>query len=128
MSADSWIYSTLVADSTLQTYVGSRIYQDLAPEGTAYPLIVFNLVDVIPDENAYADNIMDIERWDIRVIVKENSYANAKTIASQIRTLLHKASATGIVASRFIQALRLTEHDSSGIYKTISQEFEIYTQ
>lgn len=130
MSADSWIYSTLAADNTIKNAVGARIYQDLAPEGMTYPFIVFNLVDVMPEENAYADLIMDAEHWDIRVIDKGYSYTTAATIAAAIRSALHKKSSvtSSIVASRFVQSRRISEHDETGSYKTISQEFLIFKQ
>jgi hypothetical protein len=39
-AAKTWVYTTLAADSTLATLVGSRIYLDVSEEGADYPLVM----------------------------------------------------------------------------------------
>ena len=126
MDAQGWIYGKITEDATLDALLGDRVYSDLAPEGTTCPFVTLTLVDVMPSENAYADNIFDVERWDIKVVDKSNSFINARTIAERIRVLIHKKTGTGIHGARFIQKRQYSQLDS-GIYRYIVQEFEIYT-
>lgn len=127
MDAQSWIYGLITGDSSLETSLGDRVYSDVAPEGTAYPFVTLTLVDVMPAENAYADNIFDVERWDVKVVDKSNSFKTARTIAETIRGLIHKKTGTGIHGARFIQKRQYSQIDNGAVYRYIVQEFEIYT-
>ena len=127
MDALGWIYGKIVEDTTLDAALSDRVFSDLAPEGTAFPFVTLTLVDVMPSENAYADNIFDVERWDIKVVDKSNSFINARTIAEAIRGLIHKKTGTGIHGARFIQKRQFSQLDSGSVYRYIVQEFEIYT-
>jgi len=127
MDALGWIYGLITEDTTLAALVDDRVYSDLAPEGTTFPFVTMTLVDVMPSENAFADNIFDVERWDIKVVDKSNSFKNARTIAEKIRTLIHKKTGTGIHGARFIQKRQYSQNDRGVVYRYIVQEFEIYT-
>lgn len=127
MDAQGWIYTTLSTDATLEPLIGDRIFPDLAPTGTAYPLVDLTLVDVMPAENAFADNIFDVERWDVKVVDKSNSFKTARTIAETIRDLIHKQTGTNIHGARFIQKRQYSQLDNGVTYRYIVQEFEIYT-
>ena len=37
-----WIYTTLSTDTTVANLIDDRIYDGVAPQGSAYPLIIFN--------------------------------------------------------------------------------------
>ena len=127
MDAQGWIYGLITEDTTLETALGDRVYPDLAPKDAVYPFVTMTLVDVMPSENAYADNIFDVERWDVKVVDKSNSFATARTIAETIRDLIHKKTGTGIHGARFIQKRQYSQNDKGVVYRYIVQEFEIYT-
>lgn len=127
MDAQNWITGKLTGDATLSPLIGARIYPDVAPEGTIHPFVTLTLVDVMPTANAYADNVFDVERWDIKVVDKSGSFAGARTIAERIRALIHKQIGTGIHGAKFVQKRQFTQNDSGTIYRWIVQEFEIYT-
>lgn len=130
MDAQKWLFDKLSQDAELSTKIGERIFADVAPEGTEFPFVVLTLVDMTPAANAYADSIFDTERWDVKVIDKSKSFKNAREIAERIRALLHKQSAPeqGIQGAKFEMKRQFSQDEKGAIYRTIVQEFEIYTQ
>lgn len=128
LNADRWILSTLKNDATLIAALGTRIYTDVAPMDTTYPLAILSFVSMVPVENASADRVMDDEIWRIKVIGNEPSYKNLETLADKVRELLHKTSGTGVIGCVCTGSLRLSEVESGQTYKTILLEFELFTQ
>jgi hypothetical protein len=128
LNADEWITDKLSKDAVIAAAVSTRIYQDEAPAGTAYPLIVFSFVSSVPVENAFGDRVMDEEIWRVKVIEDEPTYANLEGVADQVRSILHKASGTGVVGCRFTGSYRLAESRDGRECRTVIEEFEVYTE
>ena len=128
LNADRWLVGTLKNDTTIAAAVGARVYQDQAPEETAYPLILVNYVSTLPVQNISADRVMDTELWRIRIIDQDPSYAGVESIADRVRSILHKASGTGVIGCVFAGAYRLPETSEKTQYRSIILEFELFTQ
>lgn len=128
LNADRWLVGTLKNDATITAAVGTRVYQDKAPEETAYPLILVNFVSTQPVQNISADKVMDSELWRIRIIDDDPSYNGLETIADRVRSILHKAAGTGVIGCVFAGAYRLPEISEKTNYRSIILEFELFTQ
>lgn len=128
MDAATWIFNTLTNDAAISAKVGARIYRDVAPEGTAFPFVVYQQVSKTPVYNAFYDRLMFNERWQVKAVDKGNLYSNIEPVASQIITLLHKKSAAGIFSSTLEFYISLSENDAGETYKTLLTEFRINTE
>jgi hypothetical protein len=128
-NAASWIFTKLTTDATLTALIGTRVYRDQAPEKATYPFIAISLIDVVPVKNAFADILMDGERWQIKTVDDGKSYATVNSIAARVRTLLHKTSGSGVLSSVLDAEFTQSETDDAGnMYKTIIMDFRVHTQ
>jgi hypothetical protein len=130
MSAADWLYSTLTADNTIKGLVVARVYRDNAPKSAIYPFIVIQKIDTVPVDNAYRDNIMDNERWQVKIVDKSTKYTTVYTLAAAVRSALHKKAspANGIVSCTYDFGIERTDQDPSGAYKLIFQDYRLHTQ
>lgn len=128
LNADIWITDKLKKDTTLLAAVSDRIFQDEAPSGIIFPLIIFNFVSTTQVENACADRIMDEEIWRINVITNQPTYKSIGPLADQIRAIFHKASGTGVIGCKYTGSYRLYESRDEQVCKSIILEFELFTQ
>ena len=128
MTAATWIMSVLKDSTTVTGKVSTRIFRDSAPEGTGFPFIVFQQVDMVPVYNLFKDALMDNERWQIKVVDKGNSYTDIDIVAGEIIALLHKKSASGIVSATLEFYFPQTETDAGATYKSGILQFRIHTQ
>lgn len=128
LNADRWLVSTLKADGVISVAIGSRVYQDQAPEDTAYPLILVNFVSGEPVQNIGADPVMDSELWRVRIVDRDPSYTGVETIADQVRNVLHKAAGVGVIGCVFVGAYRYPEVYEKTQFRSIILEFQLFTQ
>jgi hypothetical protein len=128
MSAATWIHNALTTDATITGKVGNRVYRDSAPEGTAFPFVVYQLIDSLPVHNAFKDELLQNERWQIRVVDVGHDYTDLDTISDQVETLLHKKSASGVLSSYFEMKVVQTELDKGKTYKSVILDFRVQTQ
>lgn len=127
-NAAAWIVTTLKADAQLTALVGTRFYVDEAPEGTVYPFVVMQQIDAAPVQNAFADRIMDGERWQLKAVTKSKSWISAKQIAERIELTLHKARGANVISSVIEFKIPMVENDTTGTYRTMILDFRVYTQ
>lgn len=129
LNADKWLTSTLKGDTAFAAVMGTRIYAEIAPRGTTYPLTTIQMVG--PAEqigNAYDDRIMDEEIWQIDLAAQANSYSGLEVAADRARALLHKTTGTGVIACVYAGNLRFAEEVAGVDYRHIILEFRILTQ
>jgi len=92
--ADEWLYDTLSANTTIAAAVGTRIYAELAPQGAAFPCIVFS---ALPSDDMMAVGAIriweDLE-YNIRVIGQGESLSELQEVAAAIDDVLHAKSGT----------------------------------
>jgi hypothetical protein len=124
----AWIYSTLTGSTSLAALVGTRIYRDEAPEGTAFPFVVMQQIDAVPVQNAFRDRLMDGERWQIKAVNKATSYTTVNSIAALVETLLHKARGSNVLSSVLEFKMPMSEKDNGVTYKSMILDFRVHTQ
>lgn len=129
LNADKWLFATLTGDATLAAAIGARVYVDVAPQSnTQYPYIVMQMVSSVQVAEIGVERVMDDEVWQVALVSNAPSYVSLETIADRIKTVLHKASGTGVIGCVFEQLLRFSEDEAGHVYKTIVLEFRIFTQ
>ena len=104
MSIYSAIRSILVADSTLTSLVGSKIYPNAAPQGTQSPFVVINVISNLPTNTKAQASTMD--RYRIQVSTFSTDFDTCQSVKNRIRVLLENvinttSSATTIQLSQF---------------------------
>lgn len=95
-AAAQWIFSTLHGDATLQALVtgGLDVYEGVAPEGSAFPSIVFQILSGRDVMVTGAIRIWTELVVLVKVIGKQSSFAALAPIVARIDQLLHKGSGT----------------------------------
>lgn len=128
LAADRWLYTTITGDSVLQAIIGNRVYADVAPQGTAYPVVIITFVSSRHIGNISQDRVYDDELWQITAWDDDPSYATLEQIADRIRAILHKASGSGVIAAVYEGMRRINQIESGRIYKGIVLEVRIFVQ
>ncbi|MEM4406537.1 MAG: DUF3168 domain-containing protein [Candidatus Methanomethylicaceae archaeon] len=125
LNADRWIFSKLTEDQQLSTALGGRVFSEIAPLDSEYPLSTFTLVSSQQVSNLSSDRIMDTEIWQITIWDNENSYSRIEGIADRIRQVLHKDAGEGVIGCTFERQQRITDHEG---YRGVILEFRLFTQ
>ena len=111
--ADQFIYDRLSTDTALQLLIADRVFSDIAPEGTIYPFVQFQVQS--PGNDLYAvgaARIWTTPLYLIRGIGLGRSYGGALAqIAQRIDELLHDVQADPVIASVRERAFRLAEEN-----------------
>ena len=127
-NAAVWITAKLKADSTLNSLAGGRFYMDVAPKGTEYPFVVMQQISAVPVQNAFADRLMDNERWQVKAVTKSASWVTAKQMAERIELVLHKASGSNVISCVTEFKMPMVENDNGIMYRTMILDFRVHTQ
>jgi hypothetical protein len=128
LTADKWLDTTLKADATLQTLVDDRIYEEVAPEQSLFPCIVFQFVSGLDVKNASVDPVMVDEVWIVKAIGQGNDFLAIEPIVTQIGQILHKTFGTGVIGCVQEEPFRYTEFDNGVIYKHLGYYYRLFTQ
>ena len=131
----SWLYSTLAGDAQLMAAAPGGVWEDLAPAGTALPVIIFHI------EPAGAVAVLPVVRiasdfdCTVKAVVAGWSAAPLEPLASRIEALLHRAGATGgppagpgILSCVRDQPLRYLEDADGNIYRHLGGQYHIQAQ
>jgi hypothetical protein len=87
---ERWIYSALSGDAQLTGVVATRIYHDWAPEGAAYPFVIFNF-QVGEDTNGLGTcRILTRALYQVKIVGRELN-DNARLVADRIDDVIAKA-------------------------------------
>ena len=86
MSIETDLYATLSTDSGVTALCSTRIYPNLAPEGTAFPYITYQMVagtriSTIP-------GIGDMIRKRIQISCHANTYSESKSVGTAVESAL----------------------------------------
>jgi hypothetical protein len=127
LNADRWLYTQLTTDSQLATALGGRVYVDVAPLDTQYPMAVITLVGAVQVGNLSADRVMDSELWQVAVWTDQSNYTSIESVADRIRAVLHKASGTGVIGAIYEGSNRTNEQEGERFYKALILEFRLFT-
>jgi hypothetical protein len=130
---DTWLRARLAADSALTAVVGTRLYGELAPQATATPFVVWQLVDVDDVVGATAaTRIMVTSTWAVKAVADAATFAGPlATAADRIDAVLHAAvggaagDATVWTAVRE-RPLRLVEVDDGVTWRHLGGIYRIW--
>lgn len=124
---ESWLYGILSVDATLISYVGTRIYTGVIPDGVSFPLILITL-DGTPDDLMVinAKRVWTDCRYIVRAIAQTETFGTLNTIANRIDTLLHRTSGTNINACVREQAFEMTEVVDNVQYRHLGGIYRIF--
>lgn len=93
------LYGKLSGDTTLNNLLGTpatgytkAIYHQEAPEGAAFPYVIFNRQSGMPTEAFTAPSVMENDVWLVKAVDKSSSADVAESVADRIKTLLNDAS------------------------------------
>lgn len=92
-----FIYSTLVADATMNGHVNGRIYEGIAPSSAAFPYVIFQ--EYAPNDvmGMGAVRLWRNDLWIVKVLDRtESFFGNIKTIATRLDTVLHRGAGTNV--------------------------------
>lgn len=119
VAAERWLFSTLAASAALAALVGNRIFGDLVPPNTVFPLVFYTLPGA-------RDNLMTLNAnfiwselpYTVRYVDKVESYVTLEAGATAIENALSRASGSNvsgvICASIYRAPFKMTEIDKDG--------------
>ncbi|USE84342.1 DUF3168 domain-containing protein [Acinetobacter tibetensis] len=83
------VVPTLKADSNVTALLGNnplKVFEDIAPTGTAYPYAVWSVVTANPENNL--DCAANIDHVSFQIVVYDSNQKRASDIRAAIRTAL----------------------------------------
>ncbi len=93
------IYGKLAGDSTLTNLLATAaqghtkaIYHDPAPQGAAYPFVVFFKSSGMPTEAFGAPSALETDVWTVKAVDRSTTADTAEAIAARIKALLNDAT------------------------------------
>lgn len=111
--AQKWIYDKLEADSDIANVVGARIYANQAPEGAAFPLILFSYQSGFDTRGIGTCRIQTNPIFQIKVICEGAPGSSILLVADRIDVLFQEAvteiSEEYVFSSRREQPLQYAE-------------------
>ncbi len=132
--AEKWLYSVLSGDTGaggVNTLVGGRIYAYLAPERSAYPLVIFSHQGDYDVMGVGTARILASTLYQVKAVGRGSAVGmNAiKTIADRIDTLLQGASGSvtdGVILSCVReQQISYVEQAESEVYMHLGGIYRI---
>lgn len=88
---EKWLYSALTGDPTISSAIGSRVFNAIAPQGTAFPFIVFNFQAGTDVQGNGTARIQSENVFLVKVISEGAPDATARTVADRIDEVVGKA-------------------------------------
>lgn len=92
MSVSKHIYKKLWNTSNIQSVVDTRIYPDVAPQGTDFPCLVYSKTSIEPNDTKSGASTND--RINIQLDVYGTTYQQTETLSTRVRTALDRYSGT----------------------------------
>jgi hypothetical protein len=128
-----WIYEKLANDATLAGLVDDRIYDGIAPEGAAFPYVIYNFQAGADTVVVGAARVLNSGLYLVKAVAETQSYSGPAEIADRIDDLLQAASGAaddGLIlgANReqpimYVEAVDTIQfRHVGGLYRIITQE------
>lgn len=129
---DKWLYGVLSGDATLTGLVGARIHAYQAPEGTAFPFVLYSFQGGADVAVVGGIRIFNRGVYQVKAVGKGDTMGALQSIADRIDTLLQGASGsvTGgiILACVREQPLAYAEIDNRIQYRHLGGLYRILVQ
>jgi hypothetical protein len=133
VEAERWLYAKLSGDSVLNTAVSGRIYAYEAPEGAAFPYVVFGLGSPQPDKVPVgAPRIWSSLVYDVKVVGETSDAKSLQTIANRIDAVLDRQSgnttnATVVYCGRQLP-ISMRERYETKSFHHLGGQFRLFVQ
>lgn len=128
-AAEEWLVTTL-ADATLAGLVPSGVWNMQAPENTAYPLIVFQMMAGNDYAAVGANRIWTNLVYMVKVIGETADFSTLSAAAARIDALLHRASGNATDGTIWScvreQTIRLPDAIAGRQYRQAGGLYRIY--
>jgi hypothetical protein len=113
-----WLYQMLTNDVALQTLVQGKVFAYRAPEGTAFPYVLFQLQSSDLDSRIGETRLASRGRWVVKAVGKGSDFLPLRSIASRLDEVISGGSGLTmdgvIVACVREQPLEMLESSDSG--------------
>jgi hypothetical protein len=135
--ADTFIYQRLAADGTLAALIGGtaapRIYADMAPQGAAYPCVIFQSQAMTDTRGVGTVRVWADLIYVVKAVDKVASYGGALgSAAARISAVLHGAGGTAgggtVIGAIRERIFRLPEVTDGVRYSHLGCVFRVYSQ
>jgi hypothetical protein len=129
----AWLMGILTGDAALMAAAPGGVWEDVAPEGTAYPFIVFSLQAPTDVNGLGGRRMWTNATYQVKGVDAGQSYTRLSPIADRLDVLLHRqrgAVSGGVVLScTRDQPVRYSEFDpATGVYKHLGGLYRIEAQ
>jgi hypothetical protein len=97
---ETGLYSYLISKTAITALVATRIYPLIAPEGAAYPFLIYQRISTQHEHNMAGSS--GLATATVQLDAYSDTYAEAKSIGNAIRTALdgYRGSMGGTFVSR----------------------------
>jgi hypothetical protein len=109
MKAGKAIYGILSANAGVTAICSTRIYPDVAAQGSEFPFVVYNITRLAASDTKSGVSTLDEERYDINCV--SSSYAQAIGLSEAVRGALDRYS--GTVNGVAVQSIQFTDFETS---------------
>lgn len=130
---DQWLYETLSGDAALGSAVGTRVYADVAPQGAAFPYLVFSYQGGSDKRGVGTARYFVEALYLVKAVRQGESYQPLQTVMDRVDALLQGSSggtATGgtVYASVREQSVRFPEVTEGRQYRHLGGVYRITVQ
>ena len=108
MNSGKAIFGILSADAGVSAIVSTRIYPDIAAQGTALPFVVYNLTRLVPSDTKSGVSQLDEERYDLTCV--SDLYSESISLSEDVRTALDRYN--GVVNGVNVQSIQFTDFET----------------
>lgn len=127
------LYTRLAGDATLTGLGSTGVHQGIAPTGTTYPFVTFQLADGF-DRRVFGASASEWTEWIVKAWDVGGSHKRAKRMADRINALLDESEASLTVTGHAVMCLRrirtlpdMTEQDEGQgvMYRSSGARYEV---
>lgn len=108
MKCGKAIFGILSVDAGVTAICSTRIFPDVAAQGTSFPFAVYNITRLAPSDTKSGVSTLDEERYDINCV--SATYSEAIALSEAIRTALDRYS--GTVSGVEVQSIQFTDFET----------------
>jgi hypothetical protein len=103
------IYNILTNNSDVAALVGTRIYPNVAKQGSTFPFIVYQTTNVSPNDTK--DGVSTVDENSFDVLCFADSYSAAVDLAQKARIALDRKTGTYPTSGVQVQSIQFSSYD-----------------
>jgi len=129
---DDWLDTTLKGDAAVASYVGTRVYPDVAPITAAYPFIVFQHQSSSDTKIVGSQRILVEALYVVKVTAQGDDFTALRPVAEAVDSALDRSYGTISGGSILIctreRPFRMAEVSDGKTYRHLGGEYRIHVQ